>query len=86
MRLTTRQKILARDDRTVFLLFGHDASDREVYSLLSVAIDRLEGCLAAMDRDGFEPGQWGEILFHGVGQPTAYQLKALRQQFDLVAN
>ena len=86
MRLTTRQKIVARDDRTVFLLFGHDVNDSEVYCVLSVAVARLEACMVAMDGNGFEPGAWGEILAHGVGQPTAFQLKSLRKRFDLVTS
>lgn len=84
MRLTTRQKIVSRDDRTVFLLFGHDLAGSEIYCLLSVAPHQLEECLAAMDRDGFGPGAWGEVLAHGIGQPSAFQLKGWRQRFDLV--
>ena len=84
MKLTIRQKIVARDDRTVFILSGHDLAGSEIYCVLSVAIDRLEPCLEALNRDGFEPAAWGEVLVHGIGRPSDFQLNGIKERFGLV--
>jgi len=84
MQLTIRQKIIARDDRTVFLLSGHNMARSEIYCILSVATERLENCLKALGQDGFEPALWGEVLAHGIGRPSDFQLRALRVEYGLV--
>ena len=86
MQLSIRQKIVARDDRSVFLLTGHDQAGGEIYCVLAVATEQLEPCLKAMDRDGFKPGDWGEVLSHGLGQPSEFQLNSLAKRHGLVTD
>jgi len=48
-----------------------------------VPVARLDQCLDAMDRDGFTPAEWGNVVAHGIGIASDFHIRSVKRQLGL---
>lgn len=67
----------------VLLLRGRQANGERHFCYLAVRLDHMDNFADAQQSGtAFEPTEYGQVLKHGVGEPTPEDMQEMEEQFN----
>lgn len=79
--LSRSDKILAARTAVVLLIQGESPDGRPIYAYVGVRADRLQDIMQAQHQPHFQPEDYGVVIEHGEGLPSAEVMARMAQDY-----